>query len=250
MCGCDTQMSCHFHSSRIELNYRGLDYKVVYLEYPDMAQMYQSMGIAASSKKRDGTPRYTLPVIHDSGTGKCISDSNQISLYLEETYPDTPRLFPNPLAPDGQGILDTKAAIALFETAFTSNVVIPLIPIMITLCNSVLNPASEAHSRREREADFGIKVEEMSPAGSGKRKQDWAKVKEGLEKMAAIWDSCDKEKDHFFGDAFSRADIVAVAMLTAIETHAKEDWEPFRTVSDGKWVRLVENTRKWQSVKH
>ncbi|KAL0569095.1 hypothetical protein V5O48_012871 [Marasmius crinis-equi] len=40
-------------------------------------------------------PKYTIPIIHDSKTGKLISDSSKIAAYLDETYPDTPAVIPN-----------------------------------------------------------------------------------------------------------------------------------------------------------
>ncbi|EJF61359.1 hypothetical protein DICSQDRAFT_180669 [Dichomitus squalens LYAD-421 SS1] len=50
----------------------------------------------SAEKRRDGTPLYTLPVIHDPSTGASVSDSAAIVRYLHKTvtHPDIPMLIP------------------------------------------------------------------------------------------------------------------------------------------------------------
>jgi glutathione S-transferase len=61
--------------------------------------MLKKLGAAPTSVKPDGNPFYTVPVISDSirktGSGEptIVSDSWNIAIYLEETYPK-PALFP------------------------------------------------------------------------------------------------------------------------------------------------------------
>ena len=42
--------------------------------------------------------RHLVPLIHDSNTNQSISDSSPILHYLENTYPESPTLFPNDIA--------------------------------------------------------------------------------------------------------------------------------------------------------
>lgn len=232
-------------SDRMELNYRDIPYKMEYLEYPDIEPTCKKIGAPPTSKKPDGTDHYTLPVIYDSTTNKFISDSFLISEYLEETYPDTPRLFPNPVI--SSQTLSTKAATVLFEK-YLKNVGAPLLLILLPACNAALNPRSEAYFRRTREARFGCKMEEISPAGSQKRADDWTKVRAGLDLIAGILEQ--NGGDYFFGDVFSRADLVAIAALLWIQTHASnEEWEAIANANGGRWGRLMEKTKALQVAK-
>jgi len=230
----------------MELNYRGIPYKTEYFEYPDIESTCKKIGAPPTGKKADGTDFYTLPVIYDSTTNKAISDSFLISWYREQTYPDTPRLFPNPIV--SSQTLSTKAAIALFEQSTTQNLVVPLLPILLPLYNTVLLPRSAAYFRRTREIYFGCKMEEASPPGSQKRADDWKKVRAGLDQIADLYEK--SGGDFFFGEVFSRADIFLIAFLLFIEVHAdKEDWEAIANANGGRWGRLMEKTRAMQVVK-
>jgi glutathione S-transferase len=53
----------------------------------------QELDIPPSQNLPDGTPRYTVPAIHDSSTGAKVSDSYDIIKYLDQTYPDTPQII-------------------------------------------------------------------------------------------------------------------------------------------------------------
>ncbi|KAF9542269.1 hypothetical protein CPC08DRAFT_588882, partial [Agrocybe pediades] len=46
---------------------------------------------------------FTVPTIHDSSTGMYLSDSFLIVQYLDKTYPNTPKFFPN----DSAGLQST-----------------------------------------------------------------------------------------------------------------------------------------------
>ncbi|KAI9498661.1 glutathione S-transferase [Zychaea mexicana] len=72
--------------TRYALNYKGIPYKTVWLTYPEVHSEIPKL------TKKDGRP--TVPVIvdllHDSTV---VQDSWEIVKYLEEVYPDTPKLF-------------------------------------------------------------------------------------------------------------------------------------------------------------
>jgi hypothetical protein len=76
------------------LNYKGLAYKTEWIEYPDIADLCKKIGAEPTMIRKDGRPYYSLPVIQDPKTGAVISDSARIAEYLDETYPDTPKVFP------------------------------------------------------------------------------------------------------------------------------------------------------------
>ncbi|EEB92162.1 hypothetical protein MPER_09371 [Moniliophthora perniciosa FA553] len=72
------------------LGYKGIPFERIWVEMPDIENTCKSIGASPTDKKPDGSPWYTLPVIHDPNTGETISDSFVIMEYLEKTYPSSP----------------------------------------------------------------------------------------------------------------------------------------------------------------
>ena len=232
---------------RVELNYRGLPYRTVYLEFPDIESVCKQIGAPPTSKKGDGSDHYTLPVIYDSATNRTISDSYNISEYLEETYPTTPRLFPvGATSPRG---LSVKASLLLFDYFFMQNVFMPVLPIAIAQCNKVLNPRSQDYFRYHREIWLGDRLEDLAPKGSKKRAERWKQVRAGLDNLAHFMDQAGGE--YFLGNEFSRAEIILIAFLSSIKVHVPvTEWEKnIAKANGGRWDRLLEKTRALQAVK-
>ena len=83
--------------TRLALNFKGIPYRTEYLEAPDIQPLYRRLNLTPKATYLDGTtPFYSLPVITDDTTGTLIavSYSWDIAVYLDEVYPDAPRLFP------------------------------------------------------------------------------------------------------------------------------------------------------------
>lgn len=98
------------------MNYKGLSYKTVWVEYPDIGKAWSdpprlftggtdtdpAARTAALAKKIgakptatvDGEPLYTVPIIHDPNTGSVVADSFYIAQYLDKQYPGQPTLIP------------------------------------------------------------------------------------------------------------------------------------------------------------
>ncbi|KAI9258968.1 glutathione S-transferase [Phascolomyces articulosus] len=76
--------------TRFTLNYKGIPYKTVWLTFFEVHSEIPKL------TKSDRMP--TIPVIVDKLHGdKVVQDSWEIAKYLDEAYPDTPRLFNNDL---------------------------------------------------------------------------------------------------------------------------------------------------------
>jgi hypothetical protein len=58
---------------RYSLNYKGIQYDTVWLEYPEIEGFSKQVGVSPTKYKPDGRPTYTLPMIHDPTTGKLSS---------------------------------------------------------------------------------------------------------------------------------------------------------------------------------
>lgn len=101
--------------TRYALNYKGLPYETVWIEYPDIEDHCKKIGAEPSMIRKNGKPYYSLPVIqHD---GKVITDSARIVEYLDSTYPDTPKIIPA-----GTHVLH-KAFFAAYDSATFSPLV-------------------------------------------------------------------------------------------------------------------------------
>ncbi|KAG7086967.1 hypothetical protein E1B28_002883 [Marasmius oreades] len=86
--------SAHVRKIIYTLNYKKLPYIIQLVDYLTLEPTAQSLGATPTTKRLDGSPRWTVPFIHDSSSGRTVSDSFAIAEYLETTYPNTPRLFP------------------------------------------------------------------------------------------------------------------------------------------------------------
>lgn len=220
---------------RIALNYKGIPYKTEWVEYPDIEEGIKKVGGAPTSKKADGRDHYTLPAIHDSSTGKTITDSMAIALYLEDTYPDTPRLFPK----------GSRAAIQLFNSHFSSSVASLLLVMLPPTC-LLLNPPSAEYFRRTREQSYGKKLEEFAPPGP-ERDAAWAKVQEGFDALAKLYEKNGNEQPYFFGETFTYADAIIAGFLIWMKVilgAESQEWKTVASWNGGRWSNLLKLREK------
>ncbi|KAL5483389.1 hypothetical protein ACEPAI_8620 [Sanghuangporus weigelae] len=224
--------------TRISLNYKGVPYKTEWVEYPDIEPTLKKLGGVPTSKK-DGRDHYTLPAIHDSATGKVITDSTKIAEYLDATYPDKPLLFPP----------GSRAAVATLEYVFIQKIT-KLFLILLPESNYRLNESSEAYFRSTREKSFGKKLEELAPPGPA-RDAIWKEVKEGLDKLAEFYDKNGEDKLFYLADTFSFADAVVIGFLVWMKIIFGVDsaeWKMLASWCDGRWAKLVESTKELHVV--
>ena len=90
-----------------------------------------------------------------------------------------------------------------------------------------------------------MKLEELCPPGP-KFDEAVVKVKEELQKVADIWNKNEADKLYFFGDEFTFADVVLVAVLLGTKIIAPDLWVHLKGKNDGKWERLLEVTKPFQ----
>lgn len=219
---------------RYALNYKGLHYRTAWVEYPDIAELCKKIGAPPTEKKSDGTDHYTLPVIYDPSTEAVVADSAVIAKYLDTTYPDTPRLFP-----EGTGAFQS-----LFPHVLRPTVAGHIRFILVARIWEVLNPPSQEYFRRTREAAFGKKLEEL--------KGDWGALEEGLGRIKSCLDANGKGKDLLFmGDRITFADIQLASTLLWVRRIAgeeSEDWKKITTMHDGRWAQFMAQFSKYEHV--
>ncbi|KAI5995354.1 hypothetical protein EDC04DRAFT_2802275 [Pisolithus marmoratus] len=181
---------------RFVLGYKGLPFRVEWVEYPDIAPRMKAIG--ARQNKVDGREMYTLPVVSDPNTGALITDSWEIAAYLETTYPEKP-IFPN----------KSKGLIHALDTAFNNHrgaaSAFPLLR-----AGEILNERSTEYFVTTMEAIFKQKISEFSPEGP-KRDEHWVAIERAMGTCKEWYD--EEEGKWLMGNIFSYADILTASRL-------------------------------------
>ena len=213
------------------MNIKGLEYKTVWLEYPEIEPTCKELGVAPTGVKADGSPRYTVPFIQDDATGVVMSESIDIVAYLDRTYPDTPTIIP-------QG---TKALHLAFRKAAGASAE-PLRQFVLPATFKTMTPVNIAFY-----ANRGITPEAFQ-LSEEKKAVEWAKAKDGLGKI----DQWMEEGDKFvMGDTISFADVLICAFLRWGRISWGEDsdeWKDVTSWQNGRWGRLMKEFEKYETV--
>jgi glutathione S-transferase len=225
--------------TRLALNFKGIPYHTEWLEYPEIEPLCKRIGAPPTgTKKTDGTtPHYTLPVIKDDSTGAVISDSWNIAVYLDKTYPDLPLLFPG----------GTKPLQAAFENVWLDALMTHGMAVFLPRVPEVaLNPPSAEYFIRTRSADFGKPLAEVAPTGTAKEKHfsDWQKQ---LSKAARLYGLSDGP--FLLGETVSYADLIAGSFALWMKmTATPEDWAVLGKWHDGLLSKVAEGVEKYKKV--
>ncbi|KAA1474750.1 hypothetical protein DENSPDRAFT_824838 [Dentipellis sp. KUC8613] len=223
--------------ARLALNAKSIQYRTVWVEYPDIAGLWKRIGLT-STEAPAGGPLYTLPVLENPNTGAIVSDSFKIARYLDEIYPDSIRLMPN----------GTEAFQAMFIDVIGEKVGFAILKAFIGSGISLLNPPSREYFRRTREEIFGMKLEEITPEGP-ERDRAWKEVLEGLT-LISKWEAAGKCV-FMMGDTPSFADIVMLSQLQWIKTMVgtgSKEWKDVMVADGGRWASLYQVLERWASV--
>ncbi|KAF8904676.1 hypothetical protein CPB84DRAFT_1677221 [Gymnopilus junonius] len=225
--------------ARLALNLKGLPYKTQWVELPDIEPLYKKLGLAPVDENSNGSPFYTIPILHDPATGVYVAESILIAEYLEKTYPDTPSLFP----------YDTLALQAAFVKASRSLIFAAnQFTLPVTLVK--LNSSSAEHIRRTREPLFGKTVEEILPTGE-QAVVEWAKVQEEFNKIDGWYAKNGGEGSFLLGDTLSWADFVILSILLWLKTIFGEGsgkWKEIAAWNGGRWQKLLEELNQYTTI--
>jgi len=228
--------SAHVCKARAVFNYKGIPYRTEWVEVPDIEPLSKKLGIKPNGQKKDGSPYYTLPAIYDPATGTAIADSFAIAEYLENTYPDTPSVFPK-----GSAALQ-KA----FEPTLVQNIC-PAWPFIIPAVALKLNPRSEEYLRL-RAISYGENVTvPTGEAGAG----EWGKFKKGLDVAHSYLVLTDKKGPYMMGDTISWSDIVLFGFLSFFKVIWGEDsaeWRDIASWNDGRWEAHMDAMKQYNTV--
>ena len=183
----------HHHLVRYCLGYKGLPFTTVWIELPDIAELLQSKGITK--------PPYTLPTIEDPNTGAFVVDSLAIATYLDETYPETPKVLSPTARAALEGVLDVfslgaggvpgagpnKTNPGAGAGALSNGSDLAARLVFVVLGVERLNPVSQAYYHRTRAERLGERWTAMLGACSASSEDRAEKVSQGIEAMRGIW---------------------------------------------------------------
>lgn len=247
-------------SNRLTLNMKGIPYRTVWVDSPDLASHCISIGAEPTSYTTnpiDGskTPRYTFPVIHDPATGATVSDSFKIARYLEKTYPShvsskvTKSGFR--LGEDFKLVPEGTAALQMaFEDIWIAKVGSNAAPMMVVnIANSAATARAREDFRQKREALWGKKLEEVCPPEA--RPGMWKKALEGLKQVGSWIDENGSEGQFVMGDKLSWADVVIwtwLLMMRRMWGEENEEWKELMSFEGGRWKRFLEVIMTWNYV--
>ncbi|EIW59606.1 uncharacterized protein TRAVEDRAFT_147690 [Trametes versicolor FP-101664 SS1] len=225
--------------TRFCLNVKGIPYKTVWVENPDIAALIRKIGALPTDVNDDGTPYYSLPAIYDPNTKTALADSAAIVRYLDRTYPDTYCLVP----------AHTDALHAAFGRGYGS--LLTLSPIIVPQTVHLLPPRSAEYFRTTREVYYEKKLEEVSPPGSAKRAELWA----GVEKAFATytkWLAAGGEEQRFFlGENIGYADVTIASILMWMRVvfgEESKEWKEVTAWDGGRWARHADFFKKFEAV--
>ncbi|KAF8192117.1 hypothetical protein BJ912DRAFT_276935 [Pholiota molesta] len=232
----DVAWSSNTWKARLCLNFKGVPYKTEWVEWPDIKSVYEKHGIKAASRNPDGSPQYTLPVIHDPSTGVSISDSFMIAEYLDKTCP-TPQIFPH----------HTQGLQAPFESAYIERSR-PIVPFVIPVISAKLTPISQAVYIPEQEKIFGKTIAELLPKGEA-AVEGWNKYKDGLAEVARWY--AETDGPFLLGDTISWADFVVASLIMMCRSlwgEKSQQWQDITTWHDGRFGNFIKEVDRYTTI--
>ncbi|KAG7094515.1 hypothetical protein E1B28_005346 [Marasmius oreades] len=227
--------SPHVRKVIFTLNYKSLPFKITTLHFDSIEPTAKSLNAPPTTTKPDGSPKYTVPFIHDTRTGKSISDSFLIAEYLDKTYPDTPAVVPK-----GTGTL---------QLVFTDVVQRKMMCLMPVLMPKYEEWCSEEliESRRK------VYGEVLKPPKISEEEERavWESGRKTFGELAAAYVHSGNSVFVMGGDRPVFADFVVASMVVAIKVMFGEESEEWRDVvgwNEGRIGRLVEKVLGYPKV--
>ncbi|PKS04892.1 hypothetical protein jhhlp_008256, partial [Lomentospora prolificans] len=156
---------------RLLLNYKGIPYKTVFLEFPDIEPTLQGLGLVPDEAAAARKIKYTVPAIHHVPTNTYIMDSKPISEFIESTYPDSPV----PLTSELGSKIEDKARATVGPVFFTS---------VMPREMGILSPRAQEYFRRTREAWLGHPLEDL--LDPEKEEEAWKSVDADLRAVGEL----------------------------------------------------------------
>ncbi|KAI0344481.1 hypothetical protein BDW22DRAFT_1471852 [Trametopsis cervina] len=203
---------------RFALNIKRLHHKTEWVEYPDIENLYKKLNLPAAVFKEDGTPYYSLPVMHDPSTNTTIAESFAIVKYLDKTYPHS-----EPILPEGTLIFH-----AVFLTEWKK-----------------MQERLQEYYRPTREAHAGKRLEDI------RGEVEWKVAEDGYGIVKGWLDEGGEGNLSFMGEKVCFADLVLVSDLMWAKICLGEDSEEWKRICGwhgGRWKAIVDRFAQYTAV--
>ena len=185
--------------TRLYLNYIGVPYKTVWLEYPEIESNHKALGISPHDPSTAAITPYTVPAVQFPD-GKCVMESAAIALELNNRYQQADLIIADEMLSTLQRVIRGGVMINLsFACLFLPGI-----------STNLLNPPSEEYTAARCRKWFGKSVEDL--AKDSDPEKGWGAVEPHLKELGQLL----KEKDggpFLLGEKVSYADFVIVALL-------------------------------------
>ncbi|KAK1997649.1 hypothetical protein LX36DRAFT_608346 [Colletotrichum falcatum] len=189
---------------RLALNYKGIDYKTEWVEYPDIEPRLRPTGLEGDPNQ---VALFTCPTVQFPDE-TYVMNSAKIIKRIEADCPE-PSLH-----------LDSEVLQQMYD--LLSQTFESLGPVILVIApRDILNKRSAEYFSRTREKIYGMPLEELEKKQGGELA--WAKAKESLEKTAALLNRT--EGPYFLGDKFSYIDCVYVGFLFFVRRFSEEAYQ-------------------------
>jgi len=263
---------------RLVLNYKKLPYTTRWAPVSEITSISEEMGFEPTGTKVDGSPHYTLPAIVDETDPTkptvCLSDSQRIITYLEQTYPDESRpLFPSPFPASGHPYTPAPALYFLLKQFEAVHIFPHIGPLIFDEMVARLPPADVERARQRTIAntgkDFKMQSGSPGPEGSPEKEAVWKKLEDGFGVLAELLENGEKMRagmgiegtltaeggspsttSFFMGGQITYADLFICGMLVKLRTSSPEiAWGRIKGWHGGRWERLWNSLEEYIVVK-
>ncbi|KAH6614867.1 hypothetical protein C7974DRAFT_319901 [Boeremia exigua] len=223
-----TAWSLNPWKTRLVLNYKGIDYRTEWVEFPDVEPKMKSLGLAPNTKGSPGYfTDYSIPAItYEDGTSQM--DSWPIANELEKRYP-SPSLH-----------LDNPVTITIRD--HISAIIGPIILQFLSKIPTLLPERSQEYFYKTREAEFGKPLSEVHKEAMVNAEEGWKQAQEAMKEVADLLKKHDGP--FFLGQSVSYADFIFVAMLYFVKSLDEQVFQKLLSM-DPVLPELYQASEQW-----
>ncbi|KAJ4380658.1 hypothetical protein N0V86_004019 [Didymella sp. IMI 355093] len=223
-----TAWSLNPWKTRLILNFKGIDYKTEWVEFPDVEPKMKSLGLAPNPKDAPGYfADYSIPAIKYED-GSCQMDSWLIAHELEKRYP-SPSLH-----------LDDPVNIKIRDQI--SHILGPIFLQFLLTIPALLPERSQEYFYRTREAELGKPLSEVHKEALANAEEGWKKAEESLKEVADLLKK--HEGPYFLGKTVSYADFIFVSALYFVKCISEEAYQRMLSL-DPSISKVYEASEQW-----
>ncbi|KAI1858503.1 uncharacterized protein JN550_012550 [Neoarthrinium moseri] len=217
--------------TRLLLNFKGIDYKTEWTEYPDIRVKFQD-----KFPIPEGAATYTIPTVK-LPDGKYITDSIKIAEYIEEHYPSPSIHLDSPYVPKIQKLIATLMELG----TGLRGVFLALVP------ERLLNPESVDYWMETRSKMLQRPLSELTADERGGKA--WDHAAKSLHEVTRLL----KENDgpFFAGKTVTYADFYWAGFLLFFQRFGTEVFEKLISCTgdgegaDNVHLKLLEAVKPW-----